>query len=135
MPKSFENFIPVAKVGEQEKLLQEKSKGGIIEKREFNEEDHPRDENNQKFVPKDGGGDDSSVSLADKNADTDYDFVHKPINLGKKEYAEVNSEINTWYYQRFNGKRKSKICIGNWCYSFEIKEYGNYNFYEKRKNL
>jgi len=52
----LENFIPVAKVGEQEKLLQEKNVGGIIKKRDFNEEDHPRDENNQKFVPNDGGG-------------------------------------------------------------------------------
>ena len=62
MPKSFENFIPVAKVGEQEKLLQEKSAGGIIKKREFNEEDQPRDEQG-KFAETDGDNSSSSTVI------------------------------------------------------------------------
>lgn len=65
--------------------------------RDWNERDHPRDKNNQKFVKKEGSDIDSNNIHLTKS---DYrDTLKKPtaVMLPKKLYAEFDSIIRTKY--------------------------------------
>lgn len=108
--------------------LQNDSQCGII-KAEWNEDDHPRDENGR-FTS--GGGSDSQSS------DTSGKSYSRPtLKLPKKEYAKVVSEINTNYYTKYAGKSRGLLKLatnkGYYCYKFEIFGFDDYNIFDKRK--
>lgn len=48
------------------------------------------------------------------------------VFLAKKEYAEVVSQINTYYYSLNVKQGIASKAIGNYLYTFEVKEFGEY---------
>lgn len=60
-------------------------------------------------------------------------YEYPTLRLPKKEYSKVMHEINTLYYDRFEGKEKSWITISKTTYRFEIHDFDEYNIYYKTK--
>lgn len=61
-------------------------------------------------------------------------FKFKTFYLNYMEYAKINSEINSCYYDKYVGKKMAvhkSLGIDNryYYYYFEIDEYDDYNIY------
>ncbi|MCD7812195.1 MAG: phage portal protein [Ruminococcus sp.] len=119
----------VAIMKEVKKILQKdftnNEKKSII--KEWDEDDHPRDENGR-FTS--GGG--------NKNLPTDSkgnSYSYPTLKLSKKEYGKVMHSINDVYETRYKGKTHGSITMagkgGYTTYYFEIRDYNEYNIYEK----
>ena len=52
--------------------------------------------------------------------------------ISRSEYAKITSAINNVYHVRFKGKKSGVIPVGDYAYSFRIKEFGDYDFYDRR---
>ncbi len=50
----------------------------------------------------------------------------KTVQLPKAEYASVMSAINSSYHARYEGKRKGRIAVGNYRYTFEVSGFDEY---------
>lgn len=107
--------------------LQNTAECGII-KAEWNEEDHPRDENGR-FA--------SSGSDSQASDNSEKSYSRPTLKLPKKEYAKVVSEINTNYHTKYESKSIGFLRVstnkGYYCYHFEILGFDNYNIFNKEK--
>ena len=80
-----------------------------------------------KMAPDTGG-------FGDGGSSEEHEYTMKTLQLPPKEYGKVLQSINNVFHARYNGKRKGTIAIDNSIYSFEIKEYNEYNIYSKDEN-
>lgn len=120
------NTNQTAKIGEQ--VLQNGVKSDIIDNAEEKRYNHNHDPRDGRFT--------SGAATAYSNSGNSS-FSRPTLTLPKQEYGKVIHSINEVYESRYKGKTEGYITLANddgyYSYSFEIKEYGEYNIYEKEE--
>lgn len=61
-------------------------------------------------------------------------FKFKAVQLPKKEYAEVMSEIGRWWHTKYDGVEFCRMDFTDKTYFFENRGIGDYNIYNVRRN-
>ena len=86
-----------------------------------------------------GGGGTASESLTNSKNNVRLDsngvpFRYPTVNLPKKEYANVMSEIGRQWHVKYQGKEFCQLDFTDKKYYFENRGIGDYNIYRVRKD-
>lgn len=60
-------------------------------------------------------------------------FKYPTVNLPKREYSNVVSEIGRWWHTKYQGKEFCQLDFTNKTYYFENRGIGDYNIYRVKK--